>query len=176
MLTVIENLTERYARAYEALQAEVDSLEEELKAVKTRHMPRIVHLAERAAVRKRELEEAVRGNPHLFQKPRTHFWHGFKVGLQKGKGELRLGDPRRVVELIKQHLPDDVETLIKVIERPNKTALARLPAATLKKLGVEVVSTADKVVIKNTNSDIEKYVDALLKETGNGKQETGRGA
>ena len=59
---------------------------------------------------------------------------------------------------------DQVDTLIKTEESPVKSALLNLSTADLKKIGCTVTDTGDKVLVKSTDSDIDKFVDALLEE------------
>uniref|UniRef100_UPI00248EC44C hypothetical protein n=1 Tax=Thalassobaculum salexigens TaxID=455360 RepID=UPI00248EC44C len=73
-------------------------------------------------------------------------------------------NPAKVVELIIKHLPEQTESLIKVTETPVKSALANLPTADLKRIGVTVTQTGDQVYIAPTDSEIDKLVDALVKE------------
>lgn len=160
----IETLTREYADSYAALTSDVEALEAAMRTFKKKALPGIKRAAERAAVAKEKLKAAIEGAPALFEKPRTRLFHGVKVGLLKGKGELRWDDPNQVVRLIRKHFPDQVEVLIRVIEAPVKPALAQLPAADLKRVGVTVVETGDQVIVKVADSDIEKMVDALFKD------------
>jgi hypothetical protein len=71
-----------------------------------------------------------------------------------------------VVARIKKHLPEQADVLIKLKETPVKDALAQLSAAELKKLGVTVSEAGDQVVVKPVDSEVDKMVDALMKEAG----------
>ena len=55
------------------------------------------------------------------------------------------------------------------MESPDKKMLAELPVNELKKLGCTVADTGDVVVIKPTDSEIEKAVAALLKDAVEGE-------
>lgn len=160
----IEALTREYADSYQSLASDVEVLEAAIRTFKKKALPGIKRAAQAAAVAKEKLKAAIEASPALFEKPRTRLFHGVKVGLQKGKGELRWDDPDQVVRLIRKHFPDQVEMLIRVIEAPVKPALAQLPAADLKRVGVTVVETGDQVLVKVADSDIERMVDALFKD------------
>ena len=54
--------------------------------------------------------------------------------------------------------------MIRTVEEPVKDALAQLPAADLRKLGVQVEEAGDHVYIKAADSDVDKLVAAILKE------------
>lgn len=100
----------------------------------------------------------------MFDTPRTVVFYGIKVGLQKGKGAIEWDDDAQVVKLIEKHFPEQADVLIKTTKKPVKKALAQLTVAELKKLGIVVEETGDQVVIKSTDSEIDKLVNALLKE------------
>jgi hypothetical protein len=82
----------------------------------------------------------------------------------KAKGKITWADDDQVVKLIKKHLPDQADILIKTTEKPIRDTLQGLTAAELKRIGVTVDETGDVVVIKSTDSEIDKFVEALLKD------------
>lgn len=160
----IETLTREYADNYQQLAADVETLESAIRALKKKALPGIKRAAERAAVAKEKLKAAIEAAPQLFEKPRTRLFHGVKVGLQKGKGETQIPNEEKTIELIRKHLEDQAEVLIKTEETLVKKALANLAAADLKRIGVNVIEAGDQVVVKVADSDIEKLVDALFKD------------
>ena len=64
---------------------------------------------------------------------------------------------------------DDAIAYIRTTDAPDKKMLAELPVNELKKLGCTVADTGDVVVIKPTDSEIEKAVAALLKDAVEGE-------
>ncbi len=163
-LSEIEKITKDYADARKVLSERVQSLESEITALKKMHLPRIKKAIEIAAKKQAELRCAIEESPELFKKPRMIIFHGIKIGYQKSKGEIKWEDTEQVVKLIKKHFPDGYETYIKITETPIKSALAQLSVHELKKLGVTVIETGDEVVIKTTDTEIDKLVNALLKD------------
>lgn len=163
-LTEIERLTKDYALARAALREKVEALNEEIERLKRQRLPQIRKLVEQASERQQALHVAIEESPELFKKPRTVIFHGIKVGYQKGRGELVWEDDETVVKLIYKHFPDQADTLIKTIQKPLKTALAQLSVQDLKKIGITVVDTGDEVIIKATDTEIDKLVNALLDE------------
>lgn len=163
-LTEIEHRATSYGAARAALGDKVRALEKEIEAAKRKHMPRIRELVERCANEKGNLEAAIAESPELFQRPRTIIVGGIRVGFTKGKGEVRFDDAGQVVRRIRQHLRDQADTLIKIVETPIKSALSRLSGAELKRIGVTIEETGDQVVVKPTDSEIDKVVDALLRD------------
>jgi len=162
-LAEIERFTKDFAEARERLAQLVGDIESELEAIKRRHMAALKRFVAGTAERHARLKAAIEETPELFVKPRTLILHGVKIGFQKGKGGIEFDDADRVVELIRKHF-DDPDALIRREEKPDKEALAKLSAAELKKIGCAIVDAGDQVVIKPTDGDVEKVVNALLKD------------
>ena len=163
-LKEIEGKTLKYADARSALAASLAALEDELRQVKRKYLAGIKRQVATAKEARERLHEAVAESPELFVKPRTVTVHGIKVGFQKGKGEIEFDDVDQVVKLIRKHHPDQFDVLVKTSHKPIKKALANLPAADLKKLGIQVAETGDEVVIKDAAGEVDKLVEALLAE------------
>jgi len=163
-LAEIESLTKRFADGRGDLAGRVRALEDELQAVKRRHLAGIKRSAASVAERHHALKTALEDSKSLFVKPKTLVINGIMVGLRKAKGKIEWEDDGQVVRLIKKHFPEQAEVLIKTIEKPLKGALEQLPAADLKRIGITVNETGDVVVIKSTDSEIDKFVEALLKD------------
>ena len=163
-LSEIEILAKQLADARLNLKEGLDELESEMAAIKKKFMPAIRRAVEKAAQRHESLRGAIEEAPELFQKPKTVIFHGIRLGYQKARGEIAWENTDQVIKLIKKNFPDQAETLIQVTEKPMKTALAQLSVADLKKIGVTVIETGDAVFIKPTDSEIDKLINALLKD------------
>lgn len=164
-LKTIGTLTEDFAGARTKLAERITSLSDELAAVKKRHIGLIRKAVQVAKEKQALLAAALEEAPELFVKPRTVIISGIKVGYQKGKGEIEWEDDDQVVRLIRKHFPEQEDVLIKTTEKPLKKALSQLTVAELKKLGITVEDTGDHILVKPTDSDVDKYVNMLLKET-----------
>lgn len=155
------------AKAFSEARAKVADIVTDLNAgidaLKRDHMPSLKRAITRLAEKHEQLKALIDQNPQLFVKPKTVVMHGVKVGYAKGKGGIAFDNAEQVVKLIKKHMPDQAEVLIITKETPAKDALAQLPVADLKKIGCTVVATGDAVVIKPTDSEVDKMVDVLLK-------------
>lgn len=160
----IEKLTKDFSESREQLAERVRSLEEEINGQKRKRLPVIKATVRVVMERLANLKAALEESRALFVKPRTMVFHGVKVGFQKAKGKISWTDDDQVVKLIKKHFPEQADVLIKTAEKPVKDALQQLSAADLKRIGVIVEETGDVTVIKSTDSEIDKFVDALLKE------------
>ena len=166
---------EALARARGQLAELVQVLEEGLNHLKADAMPMIRESIDAAATAWSALAAEIEAHPELFVKPRTVSMHGIKFGFGKGKGGLEIADADRTCALIKKHLPDQAEVLIATKETPVKDALAQLPAADLKRIGVNVKDTGDQVVIRPADGEIDKIVKALIKAAVGDAGEAGEG-
>jgi len=160
----IERMTQEFSAEREKLSERIRSLEDEINTLKRKRLPLIKASVKTVMEKQDVLKAALEVSKGLFVKPKTMVFHGVKIGFQKAKGKITWPDDETVVKLIKKHLPEQAELLIKVTEKPIKDALSNLSAADLKKIGVTVEETSDQVVIKSTDGEIDKFVDALLKE------------
>jgi hypothetical protein len=162
----IETATTAYGIARADLGDTVRQLQRELGDVRARYIKQIRREVAKAADKQSELKALVERAPHLFVKPRTLVIQGVKVGYQKGRGGIEFDDADKVVELIHKHYGDGEEalSLLNIAEKPDKTALEELSVAELKKLGCTVRDTGDEVVIKPVDGEVDKIVNALLKD------------
>lgn len=159
----IEPKAKAYSEARAKVVEIVTDLNAGIEALKRDSMPGLKRAIARAAEKHDQLKAIIEESPDLFVKPRTVVFHGVKIGYAKGKGGIAFDDAAQVIKLIRKHHPDAADTLIKTTETPVKDALAQLTVAELKKLGCKVVDASDAVVIKPTDSEVDKLVDVLLK-------------
>lgn len=164
-LVDISELARPYAETRADLSDKIGLLEQELMAVRRRHLPDIRRALARAQAQREKLVTAIELAPQLFEKPKTQVFHGVRVGFQKAKGAIAWDDEDTVVKLIRRFFPDRADVLIKTTERPVKTALQNLTAAELKRLGVQVVDSGEEIVIRPMDGELDKLVDRLLETT-----------
>ena len=160
----IDRQAKELADSRRSLQDRLSDREKTIALIKLQFLPGIKLNALTVAKKQAELEAMIADSPELFKRPRTLTLHGIKVGFKKAKGTLKWKSAAQVLKLIKKHFKGKADTLIKTTEKPNKAALINLDVKDLKKLGVTVTRTGDEVVVKSTESDIDKFIDALLKE------------
>lgn len=164
-IEAIDTAAGTYAKARELLAERCMRLEAEVQVIRNRFLPGIKSAAAIAADAQGDLSSEITRHPDLFVKPRTMTLHGIKLGYQKGKGKITWDDDDKVIAAIRRHFAQDLaDTLIAKIEQPVKNALAQLPAAELRKLGVTVEEAGDQIVIKASDSEIDKLVARILKE------------
>ena len=131
-LAEIETLTKEFSDARQALADIVGDLNLKIECIKRDALPRIKRAVNRTAERQATLAAAVDESRELFVKPRTVIFHGVKVGVEKGKGKIEIEDEDRTMKLIRKHLPDQVDALIKTDPHVSKAALKTLTVAELK--------------------------------------------
>lgn len=164
-IATIDGMAKTYAAKRTVLSERVSALEAEILDLKRRRLPGIKSAAAEATTLQSDLRAAIEAAPQLFVKPKTYTLHGIKCGYQKGKGKLHWEDDAKVVEKIEKLFDKETqEILIVVTRKPSKDALANLPVADLRKLGVTVEATGEQVVVKATDSEIDKLVSKMLSE------------
>ncbi len=169
----IQKLTEEYSKNRATLSAIVRDVEAEMDKLKRNAMPYIKKALGRVVESKEALEAAIEESPELFAKPKTRVFSGVKVGYRKQKGEIAWEDEARVIKLIEKYFPDDArEGLMLLREKVSvdKTAVAKLAASDVKRLGITVKEDTDEIVIAPVDSEVEKIVDALLKGAEDSKE------
>lgn len=164
----IEDAAKRYAAARGILAEICGAFNLDLVQAKAKYVGKLKRAVAVAKEREAELAGMLEESGELFVRPKTVVFHGVKVGFQKAKGKLEFDDPDQVLKLIRKHFPEQADVLINTKETPAKEALAQLSAAELKRLGITVVDSGDQVVIKDTTSEVDKMVEALLKDEAEG--------
>ena len=163
-LAEIEVLTKHYADEHHYLACLVQDMEDEFAKTKRKYMTALRDGVAKSARAKLMLHSAIQGSPKLFEKPRTHIFHGVKVGFQKQKGSIEYADEEKTLALIHKVFGDDAAAYIRTTEKPDLKMIGEMPANELKKIGCTITNDTDQVVIKPTDSAIEKTVAALLKD------------
>jgi hypothetical protein len=135
-------------------------------ALMTEFLPAFQKRAESIRDVRVTLSGLINNNRPLFASPKTRIFSDIKVGLRKLEGETIIADPDKTLELIEKHFPDRLDELAPRGERVlRKDALKNLTGAELKKIAVQITADTDAIIIKPQDTDVEKAVAALLKET-----------
>ncbi|MDE0714452.1 MAG: hypothetical protein OXI10_06245 [Gammaproteobacteria bacterium] len=125
-------------------------------------------LAEESSCRD-ELQGAIEASPELFDKPKTRAFDGIKVGFQKQKGKIDVPDEEKTIKLIRQKLRQFADSLIVISEKVDKTQLRKLTVAELGRIGCTLTEDTDAVMIKTSETDVDKLVAALMKDYEDGE-------
>lgn len=160
---LIERHTKSFADARAALVEAATALSDELEQVRRKHLPQLKRAVAQVSAAQSLLTHTIEAAPHLFKSPRSIVLHGIKVGLQKSKPSVTWTDPRRVAELVNEHLPEQRDILVEVIYKPVVAALLQLDPEDRKKIGVRFDPGRDCVLIKPADGGVDKLVAALLK-------------
>ncbi len=164
----IDGLAKRYATIREVLSTRVSRFDSEVASLHRRCVPGIKSAAAEAADLQAQLVAAIQSHSKLFVQPRTMSLHGIKVGFAKGKGAVNwdCDDEQLVARIEKMFAGDDamLEVLINTTKKPSKEALKSLDAKLVAKLGVTVEATGDYIVVKASETAVDKLVAKILKE------------
>lgn len=160
----IQECAATYAKNSRALKELQDTINAEIADVKSKYIPEMVERARLTVESKKELENMVLSVPELFEKPKTQNFNGCKFGYQKQKGKIEILNPETTIKILKRDYPDIAETVIKTSYTLIKEALNNQSADILKKIGVTITSDIDAVIVKMTDTDIEKIINLILKE------------
>jgi arsenate reductase-like glutaredoxin family protein len=166
-LGTIEKRAQSYRKEYDNLADLCQAMNEEIEAIKRKRLRAIKNSVNRTNDARSELEQAITQRPDLFERPKTMVIAGIRVGYTKQKGKLVFQDPAKVVALIRKHLPEQFDNLVSVKETPLKGGLSQLSGAELKKIGVQIEADVDQVVVKSTDTEVDKLVNALIAEAEN---------
>lgn len=163
-INVIEMQCESLRADQDQLSAVMGKLNAELEKVKRKHLADLRTAVSKVASSRVVLRETIDDCRDLFAKPRSRMFHGIKVGLRKGKGNIDIADEAKAIAYIEEHFHDDVQALVKTTKRVNKAALGDLEAADLRRAGITLSDTGDEIVIKDEDGEIEKMVNKMIKE------------
>ena len=159
----VEKQTREFAQAKRQLDEIMGELGAETEALKKKYLPRIRSVMNTVTIRHGDLYRMIGENPDLFTKPRTQIIDGVRVGFSRGKGTLSIEDPELTIKLIRKHFEDQADILIRTSEEPAKAAIKKLDDAALKKIGCAIEGKEDRVVIEETDTQINKILGSLLK-------------
>lgn len=166
----LQQRAELLAATRDTLAGLLRTLQAEIDTVKNGSMPAIRQAARRVAAEHNRLADLIAHNPQLFERPRTQVIAGLKYGLQKARGRMSWPCDTQLIERIKKLAAageiseEQQEMLIARTERPVAKALEKLDARLLKRLGVTVAADSDEVLIKSVDGEVEKAVNAVIKD------------
>ena len=160
----IEKLMEKLSAVRDALAGTALAQDEEIASVEKKYAARIRKLTADFEAAAEAVTQAVSESPALFVKPKSVVLHGIQAGYRKGVGKIEWEDDDTVVALIRKHFKDEFDILVKTTHKPIKDALGNLPAADLKKLGIQVEDTNDVAFVKLAEKEAAKLIRALLRK------------
>lgn len=160
---LIEGAAKQYSKERGILAGLVTTLNDEILKLNRKALPSIKKAVNATKEAEAKLEVLLKGNADLFTKPRTWTIHGIKFGFSKQKGCIEIPNVDNTIKLIRKHFPQKADLLIVQKESISKDALGNISVDDLKKIGCKVIADTDAVVIKPTDSNVDKLVVALLK-------------
>ena len=160
----IEQLTKTFSEQRSVLVERATTLEREKESLVNRKINGIKSALKCAIEAESKLIAALEKNKDLFEKPKTHVFHGIKVGFIKGKGSADYDDAAMVISLIKKKLPEKADILIKKTEKLLDNQLKKLEVAEAAKIAVTVTGVKDEPISKAVDTEAEKVIKALMKD------------
>ncbi|MDR2155932.1 MAG: hypothetical protein LBE78_13070 [Burkholderiaceae bacterium] len=170
----IQKRAETLSQTRDALADLLRTLHAEIETVKLGSLPEIRRSARKVAEDHNKLKTLIEANPELFERPRTHVVAGLKYGLQKQRGKMDWDSDEQLCARIRRLAAvgvvnggityEQADLLIVTTERPVAKALEKLDGKLLKRLGVTVAADTDEVLIKSVDSEVEKAVNAVIKD------------
>ena len=140
-------------------------LNRDLESAKDKYMAEIKKAVREVADGRADIRNYVDDHRDLFAKSRSQTLHGIKVGLQKGRGVIECDNEVKALEWIDKNCDTDIaDSLIKRYEKLNKPALNDVASADLRAMGVRIIDTGDKIIIKDVDGEVEKLIASMLKE------------
>ncbi len=158
---------ESKVRSYAFAKRQMDDLMSELTAetelLKKKYLSKLRQAMGVVTGSHGDLYRTIAENPDLFDKPRLQLIDGIRVGLKAGKGTLQIDDEEATIKLIKKHLADQADILIKTTEEPAKASIKKLDEDSMRKIGVSIIGKEDHVVIEEADTQLNKILSSLLK-------------
>ncbi len=165
-IAVLDSKCKAYSLKRAVLADRVSALESEIAELKKKHLPGIKSAAASCSDLQADLRNTIEQAPGLFVKPKTFTLWGIKIGFVKGKGKLAwdIEDAELVKRIKRNFAADACELLIVVTESPSKEGISKLPANELKRLGVTIEEAGEQIVVKASDSEIDKLVAKMIDE------------
>ena len=160
----IVDLARRYAAAHRATQEVVDDiLDKQRRALQSRLRALKSRAGEMGEARGR-LVGAIEAHPELFAAPRrTQEIDHIRFGLRKRQGDIDHGPEKDLVNAIYLQLPEAlVRMLIQKKVTVSKTALRKLDADQLRRIGVSIGEAGDEVTISAGGGQLDRLVAGML--------------
>ncbi len=163
-LSEIEAQAKKYSEANNELAGVIEDMETEINRVKNDYLKKLQPLADTVSIEKSLLKVMIDESRLIFVKPKTYVFHGVKVGLQNSKGGIKVLDEAKTIELIKKNMPDIAENMVKTSESLIKESLKLLSEIDLLKINCQKTPSVETVLIKSNRDEVEKFIDAMIKE------------
>lgn len=142
--------------------------DKDLAATRDKHIPIVEPLIKDLRTHYDSLIELVRAAPDLFTKPKSIEHSGLRIGFRKGRGSVEFADKDKLVKRIqllkslKVLSKAEVDQIVTLKVSVKKSALARLDANVLKRLGVDVIAGQDAAFAEPIDTEVEKLLKQLF--------------
>ncbi len=164
-LSDIERAARDFSAKSKTLRNYHEQLNNEIDAVKSKYLEDIKAASIEAGESYQMLLTLINDASDLFKDKKSMIVSGVKFGYQKKKGKLEIVNEDVTIDKLKELYGDKADLYINTKSSVIKKALDSLPASDLKKLGVNIVQDTDVAFIKLTDDEVQKLIDAMVKES-----------
>jgi hypothetical protein len=155
------------AEAQDVLNQSQIDLRAILRNATSEHLPSIRAQAQKVVKLDSQLREMVNEAPELFPEgAKTQIVHEIEFGFVKERDFISIDAEDDVIAAIKANMPKALHAqLITTKQAVSKTAINKLSAEDLEKIGLEKTPGGDVVVVRSASSQIDKLVKLLVPDS-----------
>lgn len=163
-LNELEKAAKDYSTTSRALRKIKETLDEEIEAIRLKYTEQFAEAAKNAGEAYQMLFTLVADSAELFQEKKSMNINGVKFGYQKKKGKIEIDNEEFTINKLHELFPDNADMYLSKKISVSKKALDNLAASDLKKIGVNVIQDSSEPFVKLTDDEIQKMLDAIIKE------------
>ena len=164
-MNAIEESCRQLAKDRATLRKKYEARQKDMSVVAAAHDKEIRFIQDVCVCRRLVLVQTLERCREEFRKPKSREFHGITVGFEKERDSVTLPEDTILIDRIEKLLPaKQAETVLDRSVKLIKAAFKKLPREILQKLGCNIVSGADKAVVRANDDDIETLVHKSLGE------------
>lgn len=164
-LSDIEKAARDFSAKSKVLRNYYEQLNSEVDAVKSKYLEDIKAASVEAGESYQMLLTLINDAHDLFKEKKSMTVSNVKFGYQKKKGKIEIINEDATINKLKELYGDNAALYINTKLSVVKKALDSLPASDLKKLGINIVQDTDVAFIKITDDEVQKLIEAIVKES-----------
>lgn len=163
-LNELESAAKEYSSSCRILRNLKECLDNELEKIKLKYTEQFAEASKNAGEAYQMLFTLVSASEELFQDKKSMSISGVKFGYQKKKGKIEIDNEEFTINKLQELFPDNADMYLSKKISVSKKALDNLAAADLKKIGVNIIQDSSEPFVKLTDDEIQKLLDAIIKE------------
>ena len=164
-LTELETAAKEFSAASKILRNIKEELDTEIDAVKAKYSASFAEASKNAGEAYQMLLTLVESSEELFLDKKSMSINNVKFGYRKKAGTINIDNETFTIDRLRELFPKDADKYLSTKISISKKALNNLTAAELKKVGVNVIQDSSEAFVKLTDDEVQKLIDALVKES-----------